>query len=42
MDEEKKISNIENNILNEEAILKKEEKRIQELKKDISEGKNVL
>jgi 4-amino-4-deoxy-L-arabinose transferase-like glycosyltransferase len=28
MDEEKKISNIENNILNEEAVLKKEEKKI--------------
>ena len=39
MDEEKKISNIENNILNEEAVLKKEEKKVQEINKEISNGK---
>jgi len=39
MDEEKKISNIENNILNEEAVLKKEEQKVQEISEEISEGK---
>ena len=42
MDEEKKITNIENNILNEEAVLKKEEKKVQEISKELSEGKNPV
>ncbi|MDD3985939.1 MAG: glycosyltransferase family 39 protein, partial [Methanobacterium sp.] len=41
MDEEKKIINIENNILNEEAVLNKEEKNIQKIGKEISECKKI-
>jgi len=41
MVEEKKISNIENNILNEEAVLNKEGKKVEEISKEISERKVI-
>jgi hypothetical protein len=40
MVDEKKISNIENNILNEEAVIHKEDIKIQEISKEISGSKH--
>ena len=42
MEEKEKIENIENNILNEEAVLKKEKREVEAIEKDIANTSKIV